>query len=209
MRGVLVFCFALVQACANSPGPLDYPVDWPLPMTSTDGTCPLPVGRFANTGTSNSPDHQTPPLAAILFEDKLAGFPVESIDIRHQPEADRLLIRGVLAGVELKQQATIVPTGELCESLWQGTTPTGSVNATLRTEAVLYTGGLLLPLSEKNLFSLHLAEDGSLLVRLDVRGTALFSLLIPFTLKDEYWLRFTPYPSGSQQIESPDQSPLQ
>jgi hypothetical protein len=180
----------LLQSCINAPSSPVYPEEWFAPVESSVSSCAIPVGLFSNQGISNDLEFSAPPLATILFDDKLAGFPVESIRISRSPDREQLIFRGVLAGVPLKQHSAIKVKNKDCETSWGGVTDTGEVGATLRTGAILYTGGALIPLSEKYKYSLQLLQDGALLIHLEINSKVLGALVMPLSFSKKYWLRY-------------------
>lgn len=193
MRSMLLAFFALAQACTNTTPEPGFPPDWPLPHELVSRQCLPPTGLFSNEGLNNDPGGHNPTLATILFEDQLRGFPVESIRISQDADPDVLIIRGVLGGVELRREARLVASEGDCWSRWTGELDTHEVNSQLVSEAILFTGGLFIPWSERNVFSLQLAQDGALLIHLRVKATALGALLLPIFFENEYWLHYPLY----------------
>ncbi|NHN36239.1 hypothetical protein G8764_02910 [Pseudomaricurvus alcaniphilus] len=194
IRSVFLFLLCgLLLACAQSPAPLAYPTGWYAPVPADSDNCAVPEGLFSNLGASSDPDFPAPKLASILFEEQLAGLPVESIRIRLSPDRQYLVFNGVLAGVMLEQQKyqkTIGLSAGDCEKSWQGESDSGVVGATMRTEALLYTGGVLMPLSQKYRYKLQLLQDGALLLHLQVREKILGAMILPLSFNEEYWLRY-------------------
>lgn len=207
----LVVLLLVLQGCTTAGVEPDYPDSWPLPHALVARTCLPPTGLFSDQGSSSSPADHNPPLAAILFEDKLRGFPVEAIRISQGANATELVIRGVLGGVDLRKDTRLSASEGNCSGRWRGELATGAVNSQLVSESILYTGGVIIPLSETNVFSLQLAEDGSLLVHLKVKATVLGALMVPVFFEDEYWLHYpiyrgtpnptTPTPPDGQMVE--------
>jgi hypothetical protein len=193
LRLMLMAFFALLQACTNTTPEPDYPPGWPLPHELVSRQCLPPAGLFSNQGRSSDPKDHNPTLAAVLFEDRLRGFPVESIRISQDADPDMLIIRGVLGGVELRRETRMVASQGDCRSRWTGEWDTDEVNSQLVSEAILFTGGLFIPLSERNVFSLQLAQDGALLIHLKVKAAALGALLVPIFFEAEYWLHYPLY----------------
>ena len=190
MRRTIVVVLFCLQACTESPVKSSYPNHWLVPRGIDEGPCSPPVGLFSNQGEHSIAGQEAPALASILFEDKLAGYPVESIRFELIDDGAVLRLAGVLEGVDLKQKRNIPVDLLDCERQAVGETSVGSVDATLKTEAVLYTGGFLFPLSDRYHFSLMQLEDGALLVHVVQRSRLVGAFFVPFTLNDEFWLRY-------------------
>lgn len=193
----------LLTACAFNAGKSMRPMDWsraPLVDAGDAHRCPIPAGLFANEGQSSDPDTAPIPLAHLLFLDHLRGFPVEAIRLSILNDSETLLAQGILAGVPLESSREIIPEAEDCDSRWQVSTDSGAVDPQLRTEAVILTGGLLVPLSEIYRVSLEPSSDGALLVHLKWRAWVLGALLFPVRVNQQLWMRYPAYvaPVGAQ-----------
>lgn len=188
--GILV-----IQGCATNPDQQIPDPDWLtdyLASASTEAQqlCRPPIGTFYIYGQSSKQSLQHLSLADVLFEDKLAGFPVSAIQISQVPDSDNLQLRGVLDGVPLQQSTQIVANDAKCSQKWFLKVSTGAVDARLRTEAVLYTGALIFPLSETNHIHLASADDQSLILHVKSVAWVLGALSIPIKFEEEYWMRF-------------------
>lgn len=166
-------------------------------FASTRGSrCPSPAGSYWVNGASSNDDF-IHTLNELLFEDKLAGYPVEQVRIVELPDGKGLGITGILAGVPLQQFTTVAPRAGECAKKWYLEVSTGEVDATLRTEAILWTAGLIIPLAETNPIYLFGAEDGALVLRVLNRAWILGALMVPFRVENEYWLRFANAGAGA------------
>lgn len=187
---------SLVPACAFNSGTSMRPMDWSLAPLDDAGAlqrCPVPAGLFTNEGESSDTDVAPIPLAYLLFLDHLQGFPVEAVQLTAVDDAGTLRANGVLEGVPLDISREIKPQAEDCASRWQVETDSGAVDAQLRTEAVLVTSGVFIPLSEVYRLTLELADDGALLVNLRWRGWVLGALLFPVRVDQQVWMRYPVY----------------
>ncbi len=156
----------------------------------TDELCPLPTGTFLVKGTSSNPDFPYD-LDDLLFEDKLAGYPVYRILISEGKPNRSLVITGILAGYPLEKfQKIIEAKGLNCNEKWSFDISTGAINSTVRSDFIVKTAALIIPLSEKNYLQLHKAKDGALLVRVKSVSWVLGALSIPFKMEEEFWIRY-------------------
>jgi hypothetical protein len=187
---LLILPVALLSACATIT-PSRFPAAWALPAHQVQDECLAPVGDFSNIGIGDDPDQPAPTLASILFEDQLRGFPVESIAFSLAANGQAMLLDGVLDGVPLDRPVQVANSEGSCQSRWRRSFQTQTVNSTLVTESVLWTGGMIIPVREINHVTLMLAADGALLAELQVNSWIL-GALIPVKLKNTYWLRYEP-----------------
>lgn len=198
-----ILCACSLAGCAVNTGKSMRPWDWsraPLAEAGDVLRCPVPSGLFANEGQSSDPEVTPVPLAHLLFLDHLRGYPVEAVQLTLLDDSETLVARGVLAGVPLERSREIIPGDEDCDRRWQVHTDSGSVDPQLRTEAVLVTGGLLVPLNEIYQLSLERADDGALLVNLKWRAWVLGALLFPMRMDQQVWMRYPVYAAQDQDI---------
>lgn len=200
-RGMFAIALSLlIQSCSNTATNESATPDWlqnyRQKINPSDQFCPDPVGVFRVDGASSDSRYNYP-LQQLLFSDKLAGFPVEAVRINRSAETDALIIRGILDGVALERAVTVRPASDQCELRWHLKVDTGEVDSTLRTEAVLWTGAVIFPLSEFNHLYLQRADDGSLMVHVRNQAWILGALLIPFTVETEFWQKYEGVLSGS------------
>ena len=193
MHGLVLLVLLLwLAGCSNTPEKLQVEPEWLLSYRGqpVGEICLPPVGRFESAGVASREGAAVIPLPGLLFDDGLAGYPVEQVEIKTDEQNGALQMRGVLAGVPLKNFRVLSVSQGRCEDHWSLVVDTGAVNASLRTAAVLYTGGLLMPLSEKFHIALIRAEDGALLVRVREVAWVLGAFAVPVRLEDEFWLRY-------------------
>jgi len=195
MKRVLAWVFfsSFLPACTVSSSHSERPWPWSLAPGVHSGDvqqCPQPVGLFSNEGEISDPNATPVPLAHLLFDDRLRGYPVEAVRVSATAGTDKLVANGVLAGVPLKASREIIPTGQDCYTRWRLLVDSGVVDSQLRTEAVLLTSGVLLPLSEVFEFDLAPADDGALLVNIHVRAWILAGLLFPMRADQQFWMRY-------------------
>jgi hypothetical protein len=196
MRFILVVSLLLLQGCYSvTPKNLTSP-DWlsdhitKQNLDTGSGACEAPTGTFNNSGQSNKPETSHPTLAQLLFENGLAGYPVESVAISSQPNGD-LAVDGILGGVPLKMVKVVeYQQAKNCEARWPVKVPVDSIDGYGRTQALFYTGGLIVPLKEFNEINLIRAADGSLLIEVTNSAWILGALSIPFKVDNKYWMRF-------------------
>lgn len=212
LRAFLLPLAGLLFACAGKPPEVEM-ASWVPSAGSAQATgesCLSPLGLFANHGQISpisQNNYASPTLAEILFENKLAGYPIEAVRISQGDRPEQLLVKGVLGGEDLLTPlssgvmdgdpiipiATLTAVSEDCTDRWAHALVTKRLDSNMVSASVLYTGGTLMPLNEVSRLTLTLADDGALLIHVKERSYLLVALVIPVAINRDYWLRFSPY----------------
>lgn len=194
-----------LEACTNTTSKILPSPDWLLEYNQqtlrAEAPCRPPIGTFFINGSSTDEQYNYR-LQEIVFADKLEGFPVEEVSIMEGVDSSELIITGILAGVPLKQAVRVKAGQGGCDSRWPLRVDTGAVGSTLRTESILWSGGLVLPLNEINYIHLLRADDGALIIHVRNKAWFLGALSVPFKIENEFWLRYQR--SDSMATSKPD-----
>lgn len=181
-------CMLMLAGCTSS---RPFPEGWPPPAAAKASGYPAPVGCFSNQGATNDPKCRVPTLSSLLFEDKLQGLDVDRICFRASDEGRRIRAKPRVGGVEIEAERFFTSGKDRSSpERWSGEMSKEYLDAYTVTVSALYTAGMFLPLATWGSYSLHLGEDGALLVRLKERELVELFYVLPVTKTEETWLRY-------------------
>ena len=178
-----------------------YPQAWAPPAKSNDGVDTIPLGRFANHGTTNQEKVEAPTFSSFLFNRELEGFDIDNLVISKADESGRVLrIQPYVGDVGLDESRVLVAEHRQGKPLrWIEVSDKRYINAYDVTASLFLTGGAFMPLAEWTRYGLVIAEDGSLLVHLEEKALIDFFYFFPVPVTDQVWLRFPAW----QPVENP------
>lgn len=188
----------LVSSCQTSSV---RPEDWKLSETKAEAV--ELVGRFVNVGTSSDPKVEAPRLSELIFEGKVEGFEVDSIDFLGTDQVGRLLIQPLVGEIPIPMRRFLDAERRKGEWVWTAKTETSYADGYVVTASVLWTGGMMVPLASWVRYRFHLDEDGSLLVHFKQKDIIDFFLFFPVPFSKELWLRYPAFSKSEAKAETP------
>jgi len=191
----------LATACATPYEKL--PSSWKQPDSLEHNNCGAPIGLFNNKGVSNDPDKPAPPLLWLLLNGSIEAEKANYISFS-QIDNGNLLLVAYAGRQQIGQSREIESTGRNCGSRrWQIKTNGESYlgRTDMWAASLLWTGGAIIPLADWIVYTLTQGDDGSLVIEVAEKGSAIITYVFPIRFSHDHWFRYPSWDGEQTEIE--------
>lgn len=191
----------LLAGCAAR---VPYPADW-QPRVGTASACPDLSGRFRNLAVATTGDDAVadgPSLMHMFFGTLLEGFEVSHVELESLAGGGFRVTPWV--NTTPLREVRIVPPGEVaCEDGGWVFTTGWEVDGLAIADAILWTGGMLIPAAEKWSFAFGRDAQERLIVHAVARVGGTVLLVFPFSSRHhDAWFSYAhDLPEASRDVE--------